>query len=298
MLVILWLIIREFLLGVYHSLTGLTLIFKLDRDVKHIIVNAAAADKPDRFSVLAQRRTINGVVERPAEPIVRYNVPAWMRILYCILGNMLCMFVFWIFSGSCSFFISLFFEKSEILVEATTSLLVFPIFLILRVLMILWFSDIASACNRTLRMPEGRPIDIRTAIADLGFSAVLGFVFLFQAILVGYILLPIPGLSSFIKFIHMSLLNAMYSFEYFWTSRGFSLSERLHRLHSSWPYYVGFGSLLTLATSFTGNFIFDGCLFGALFPFTIISSYQNGTNVTPIWSVLFRQSRCCIHRKL
>jgi len=40
-----------------------------------------------------------------------------------------------------------------------------------------------------------------------------------------------------------------------------------------WPYHLGFGTLLSLATSISGNFLINGCIFGALFPFFIVSSF-------------------------
>lgn len=64
-----------------------------------------------------------------------------------------------------------------------------------------------------------------------------------------------------------------YSFEYFWMSQGFELKSRLAKIERCWPYFMGFGTPLTLVTMMSNNFIVNGCLFGMFFPFFIISSY-------------------------
>jgi etoposide-induced 2.4 mRNA len=111
------------------------------------------------------------------------------------------------------------------------------------------------------------------AAADFVMAILLETVFLAQSLLVVYV--PIPLISQLLSYIHLSMLYALYSFEYLWMSRGCELSKRLNRIETRWPFYAGFGCVLTLATSvFAENFVLSGCIFGCLFPFFIISSYM------------------------
>jgi hypothetical protein len=77
-----------------------------------------------------------------------------------------------------------------------------------------------------------------------------------------------------LHFMHISLLYSLYSFEYMWMSKGYELSKRIRRIETYWPYYLGYGASLTLLTSISANFIVNGCIFGMVFPFFIISSFQ------------------------
>ncbi|VDK21820.1 unnamed protein product [Anisakis simplex] len=56
-------------------------------------------------------------------------------------------------------------------------------------------------------------------------------------------------------------------------SQGYELKSRLAKIERCWPYFIGFGTPLTLLTTTSTNFIVNGCLFGMFFPFFIISSY-------------------------
>lgn len=126
-------------------------------------------------------------------------------------------------------------------------------------------------------------------------SLLLGLVFLVQSVVVVY--LPLPVIANLISAIHMSLLNSMYwfvslvifpdsplffSFEYLWSARGSSLNERIFRLEKRWCYFAGFGTFLTFASTFFENFLLNGCVFGAIFPFFIISSYKASVLLLPI----------------
>jgi hypothetical protein len=85
--------------------------------------------------------------------------------------------------------------------------------------------------------------------------------------------LPFQGLAPLVGFIYMSLLYSLYSFEYMWMSSGIPMSSRIAKVERRWPFHVGFGTILTLSTSYSDDFMINGCIFGALFPFFIVSSY-------------------------
>ncbi|EYC40612.1 hypothetical protein Y032_0604g548 [Ancylostoma ceylanicum] len=112
-----------------------------------------------------------------------------------------------------------------------------------------------------------------TALSDLLVSLLLGCVFLGQGLLVSY--LPLPSfICSVVSFIHLSLLNSMYSFEYFWSSRSVLLHKRIERLEAYLPYFIGFGAPLTFVSTLSNNFLLNGSVFGTFFPLFIISSYK------------------------
>lgn len=150
------------------------------------------------------------------------------------------------------------------------SLLLIPIFISVRLLSILWFADVASAALR-YRGKIGQKIpDFSRAASDFIHAIFVELVFLLQALI--FYSLEIPLISTCLGFIYMSLLHALYSFDYIWMSNGISLNSRLALIERRWPFHLGFGTILTLATSYSNNFFINGCIFGALFPFFIVSS--------------------------
>ncbi|VIO92685.1 conserved hypothetical protein [Brugia malayi] len=56
-------------------------------------------------------------------------------------------------------------------------------------------------------------------------------------------------------------------------SLGIGLRARINLIERNWPYFLGYGTVLTLFTSLTDNMVLNAFLFGALFPFCIISSF-------------------------
>jgi hypothetical protein len=145
---------------------------------------------------------------------------------------------------------------------------------VIRVISTLWFADIANAASRykgaTSRSSSS--IDISRAISDILHSIVVEGIFLLQALAFDWI--PVPFIGHLLYLVYMSLLHSLYSFEYMWMSRGKQMNSRLSHVERHWPYHVGFGSILTILTTYLSeNFFFNSCIFGALFPFFIISSF-------------------------
>ncbi len=152
------------------------------------------------------------------------------------------------------------------------SLWLLPFFLVTRLVNCLWFQDIASAALRHLGRASVAQSFSRGA-ADFLLAVLLETVFLVQSFTVKY-LVPVPYIAPLLTYVHVSLLYSLYCFEYYWMSAGVELKQRLTRIESNWPYFLGFGLPLTLLTLSYSNFIVSGCLFGAFFPFFIISSFQ------------------------
>ncbi|KAF8358006.1 epg-4 [Pristionchus pacificus] len=148
-----------------------------------------------------------------------------------------------------------------------------PFFIITRLMNVFVFADIASACYRKANRPTSIPMpSISISAADFIASILLEVVFMVQTALMKH--LPLPGVAFIAVFVHMSMLNSMYSFEYFWMSNGVPLIRRIDRLERRWPFFLGFGAPLTALTLYSDNTLVQGCIFGALFPLFIIASYS------------------------
>ncbi|XP_015919073.1 etoposide-induced protein 2.4 homolog [Parasteatoda tepidariorum] len=102
-------------------------------------------------------------------------------------------------------------------------------------------------------------------------SAVVQCVFMLQAY--AMLWLPFPlHIQHVLCHVHLSLLYALYSFEYKWFQMGWGLRRRLAYVNSKWPYFLGFGLPLVLVSSYVGNYIESVCLFSTLFPIYVVSS--------------------------
>ena len=109
------------------------------------------------------------------------------------------------------------------------------------------------------------------ATADFVHSIVAELLVLVQATFLSS--LPMPVLAPVASFVNMSLLHSLYSFEYMWLSCTVAMKQRHDKVERHWPYHLGFGTLLTVLTSLSSSFVVNSCVFGALFPFFIVSSF-------------------------
>ncbi|MCP9257488.1 BMA-EPG-4, isoform a [Dirofilaria immitis] len=55
-------------------------------------------------------------------------------------------------------------------------------------------------------------------------------------------------------------------------SLGIGLRARINLIERNWPYFLGYGTVLTLLTSLTDNIMVNALLFGAVFPFCIVEA--------------------------
>lgn len=151
--------------------------------------------------------------------------------------------------------------------------LIMPVFVVIRVLSTLWFADVASAAYRYrgAAAAGSQPIISSQTASDFLHAILVELVFLLQTLAVST--LPIPLLNHASFFLFMCCLHSLYSFEYVWMSRGRRMNSRIVLLERRWPYHVGFGTILTLMTTWSDNFVVNSCVFGALFPFFIVSSF-------------------------
>ena len=169
------------------------------------------------------------------------------------------------------------------------ALWVLPFFFLSRVVNAIWFQDIASAC-----LPESqRGFSIQKivkVIVDTIFSLLIQSLFLVQVSFfskffdfVSFVScpkqatvissIPVPVVGTMISLVFMSVLYALYSFEYKWFNRGWDTPRRLAIIESNWTYFLGFGLTLAITTSFC-NYVISAALFAILFPLFIISANE------------------------
>lgn len=161
-----------------------------------------------------------------------------------------------------------------------------PLFLISRLVNIIWFQDISNAAVRRFVVPGSSAaatpgVSVSRNIADFILAVILECSFLLQSYLVVYFI-PVPLVAQFFTFVHNCLYYSLYAFEYAWMSQGIELNRRLDRIETYWQYHLGFGTILAVVTLWPTSFIVSGCLFGAIFPFLIVSSFASKRLTTSV----------------
>ncbi|KAI6189700.1 Etoposide-induced protein 2.4-like protein [Aphelenchoides bicaudatus] len=278
----------EFKNGIYDSIQGFLVVTKLDKPPKNAVTSqqreSSAEPSTNKPTILEKRRMQQKKQDKKAIPSsvpIQNKVSALTRIFWIVVAN------FGIIIG-----IHILFKLIEWLVPNKNSglytfgsyfhvMLILPIFMFIRVVSTLWFADVANAayryCGATSR--SSASVDISRAASDFLHSLVVEFVFLLQTIC--FAVLPellfaspiISYLGWLASLVYMSLLHSLYSFEYKWLAGGVFMNTRLLHIEKHWPYHLGFGTLLTILTSLSDSFFLNSCVFGALFPFFIISSF-------------------------
>ncbi|VDN02611.1 unnamed protein product [Thelazia callipaeda] len=131
----------------------------------------------------------------------------------------------------------------------------------------IWFSDIANVAQRY----TGVQVPNFKVTSDFCSSLCLDCLIFLQSLFVSSI--PVPMLAEAFSLIHLALLNSLFSFEYVWMSFGIGSRARIDLIERHWPYFLGFGTILTILSTLTNSVVANALLFGAVFPLCIISSY-------------------------
>ncbi|VDM45897.1 unnamed protein product [Toxocara canis] len=185
-------------------------------------------------TVLRQRRLANAAASPKAdtEELEPQKPTAIKRVLQCMGLNVACVvalqFILLPIMRLIAYLSPFSLPENwtaEFVSSAAGVISILPIFLITRLVNALWFSDIANASLKYRGLQPAVPISFSRAAADFVVAIVVEVVFLMQSLMMVY--LPIPLIAPFITFFHLSLLHALYSFEYFWMSQGFELKSRL-----------------------------------------------------------------------
>lgn len=112
--------------------------------------------------------------------------------------------------------------------------------------------DIADSAYKVRKGQPQLFVSFSVIIADTLFSLLVQTLFLIQSMVVN--LLPF-NYFGIICNIHLCLLYSLYSFEYKWCNMGWELHKRLTYIESNWPYFLGFGTIMTILTQLTSSVI-------------------------------------------
>lgn len=110
--------------------------------------------------------------------------------------------------------------------------------------------DIADSAYKVRKGQPQLFVSFSVIIADTLFSLLVQTLFLIQSMVVN--LLPF-NYFGIICNIHLCLLYSLYSFEYKWCNMGWELHKRLTYIENHWPYFLGFGTILTILTQLTSS---------------------------------------------
>ena len=172
-----------------------------------------------------------------------------------------------------------------------SSLWVLPLYIICKLINIVWFSDISNSIYRAL-YGKTRPFpSLSVAFADLIYSLTFEIVFFIQAQFVNVV----PMMNAEIEHlqiqvmcyiaytfycIHVCLLYAIYAFEYKWFNMGIELRNRIELIERHWPYFCGFGLPMFLLTNVAFTYyplVASACVYSSVFPFFIVSGTRAST---------------------
>lgn len=260
-------VVTDYFHGFYDSLAGILFIRRLlEEDAKEPVVEPP---KKREKTVLELRREKQGIFRRAPEPPKKKD--SLMKKMSQIYAMNISFLVVWKIIVTILGYAFGFFDRSAT-GTAIGDILFWPIFIVSRLIQALWFSDISGACMRALKQEPQIKESVGKMINETILSIVHQTFFLFQGLLSQH--LPIPLITPVIVFIHMALLNSMYCFDYFFDSFNIFMNRRRYYFETRWPYFLGFGTPLTLACSFSSNMFVNGVIFSLLFPLFIISSYK------------------------
>lgn len=260
-------IAEDYFHGLKDSIIGIMFIRRLlEEDAKEVKV---VPPEPKERSVMQMRREKQGIFRRPPEPPKKKD--SLVKKLTQIYAMNLGFVVIW---QAFVFFLSFlfgFFGKAE-LGESIGFFTIIPLFVLTKIVQMLWFSDVSGACMRALNQPPPNQESMGRMLGETITSLVHSNIFFVQTMMSQY--LPIPIITPFIFFVHMALLHSMYCFDYFFESYNFSFNRRANYFETRWPYFLGFGTPLTIATSIFSSMFANGVMYAILFPLFIISSYK------------------------
>lgn len=260
-------IVEDYFHGLKDSITGLMFIRRIiEEDAKELQV---APTEPREKSVLQMRREKQGIFRRPPEPPKKKD-SIKKKLCQIYVLNIGFVVLWQVIVFMLGFLFGLF-GKAD-LGEAIGFFTILPVFFIMKFVLMFWFSDVSGACMRALNTPPPNQESMQRMFGETVTSVVHMFIFSFQAILSQY--LPIPIITPFIVFVHVTLYNSMYCFDYFYDSYNFSFNRRANYFETRWPYFLGFGTTLTVASTLGGSWFANGVIYALLVPLFIISSYK------------------------
>ncbi|OAF71615.1 hypothetical protein A3Q56_00589 [Intoshia linei] len=168
-----------------------------------------------------------------------------------------------------------------------TTIWIYPMFIIGKVINSFWFQRVSNVMFRRFNHTPYHQMSFSRYIADSIFSTVVELIFFIQSMFCS--LIPIYLIRFMLQLLHYALLYSLYTFEYKWYHLNIGIKKKLLFIHNKWPYFLGFGLPLALITSIMiTSPIISGCLFSSLFPLYIISANEsNIPHVNFIFPVKF-----------
>ncbi|XP_049548729.1 etoposide-induced protein 2.4 [Anopheles darlingi] len=266
--------------GIFDSIKGITVVFYLDKEANRKI----SQPRPTKESLSTQstppqasKRSIeeSKVLKRVVQCSMLNGGIFMLSILffeYAVLPG-LHLFLWYLFRSSTTL-TTVWGWMQPSLSLLFNSFWVAPLFLLSKIVNSLWFQDIADSAYK---FRKGRPQlipSISKLIADTLISLLIQILFLLQSTLVKYLPVPVPFACSALYMVHMSLLCALYAFEYKWFNMGWELHKRLTYIEQNWPYFLGFGLPLAALSELPNSIVISGCVFSVLFPLFIISANE------------------------
>lgn len=262
--------------GIYDSLKGIVIIFKLDNKFKE---KSELKRKKKETTLSHKQKTIT----TPEENKV------WKRTMQCCLlnGGVFCgsilffehillpglLLVLSFILGSSSTYTAYYWTWTRLLLSWTfNALWVLPLFTLSKIINCLWFQDIADSAYQ---YTQGRPhhfLSLSKVLADTLFSLLIQMLFLVQTMLLNSLSLFI--FSDAVSLVHMCLLYSLYAYEYKWCNMGWELHRRLNFIEHNFPYFLGFGFTMAILTHTCSSYIMSGCVFSVLFPLQIIAANE------------------------
>ncbi|XP_058804051.1 etoposide-induced protein 2.4 homolog isoform X2 [Phymastichus coffea] len=275
--------------GLIDSLRGALVLFSMDKQFNERIKKSA--------SKVDSRRKENTVGQSPAKFSKQHRESKVLQrtVQCCALNGGVCLASILIFEygllPSLKYLLNIIFGQSPgmgtfvwswmkpFLSLIFSTVWILPVFLLSKIINMLWFQDIADSAYRCR---QGRPVllsSISKLLADMAFSTLVQGLFLGQSNLVSKV--PLPPIGDILELLHLCLLNALYSFEYKWYNMGWELHRRLEFIEFNWPYFVGFGLPLALSSKLSDSYVIRSCVFAILFPLFIVS----GNEAEPVIAV-------------
>uniref|UniRef100_A0A2M4AJ55 Putative p53-mediated apoptosis protein n=1 Tax=Anopheles triannulatus TaxID=58253 RepID=A0A2M4AJ55_9DIPT len=267
--------------GFFDSIKGITVVFYLDKEANRKI----SQPRPTKESLSTTQSPSPQASKRSSE-----ESKVLKRVVQCSMLNggifmlSILFFEYAVLPGLHLFLWYLFRSSTTLTtvwgwMQPSLSLLfnsfwVAPLFLLSKIVNSLWFQDIADSAYK---FRKGRPQlipSISKLIADTLISLLIQILFLLQSTLVKYLPVPVPFACSALYMVHMSLLCALYAFEYKWFNMGWELHKRLTYIEQNWPYFLGFGLPLAALSELPNSIVISGCVFSVLFPLFIISANE------------------------
>ncbi|XP_050089044.1 etoposide-induced protein 2.4 [Anopheles aquasalis] len=268
--------------GIFDSIKGITVVFYLDKEANRKI----SQPRPTKESLST---TTQSTPPQASKRLIEES-KVLKRVVQCSMLNggifmlSILFFEYAVLPGLHLFLWYLFRSSTTLTtvwgwMQPSLSLLfnsfwVAPLFLLSKIVNSLWFQDIADSAYK---FRKGRPQlipSISKLIADTLISLLIQILFLLQSTLVKYLPVPVPFACSALYMVHMSLLCALYAFEYKWFNMGWELHKRLTYIEQNWPYFLGFGLPLAVLSELPNSIVISGCVFSVLFPLFIISANE------------------------